>query len=127
MAMGERAPIALLHPAASARMAVGEAITNIAAAPINSLSDIALSANWMAAAGEIGEGAALYDAVEAIGKGLCPELGISIPVGKDSLSMKTSWLNDQERMTVSSPLSVVITAAAPVSDVRRVLTHHLNT
>lgn len=127
MAMGERAPIALLHPAASARMAVGEAITNIAAAPIESLSQIALSANWMSAASEIGEGAALYDAVEAIGKGLCPELGISIPVGKDSLSMKAAWDDKGERMTVSSPLSLVITAAAPVTDVRRVLTPELDT
>lgn len=127
LAMGERAPIALLHPAASARMAVGEAITNIAAAPIHHISDIALSANWMSAASELGEGAALYDAVEAIGKGLCPELGISIPVGKDSLSMKAAWKHDGKERKVSSPLSLVITAAAPVSDVRRVLTPQLNT
>ena len=127
MAMGERAPLALLHPAASARMAVGEAITNIAAAPITALSQIALSANWMSAASEMGEGAALYDAVQAIAKGLCPELGISIPVGKDSLSMKASWQEEGESRTVVSPLSLVITAAAPVTDVRRVLTPELNT
>jgi phosphoribosylformylglycinamidine synthase len=126
LAMGERTPIALLHPAASARMAVAEAITNIAAAPIENISDIALSANWMSAASEIGEGAALYDAVEAIGKGLCPELGISIPVGKDSLSMKAAWKENGKERKVSSPLSLIITAAAPVSDVRRVLTPQLD-
>lgn len=122
MAMGERPPVALLHPAASARIAVGEAITNISAAPIKHLSDIALSANWMAAASDIGQGAALYDAVEAIGKGFCAELGISIPVGKDSLSMKASWVEGGQEKTVMSPLSLVITAAAPVTDIRRVLT-----
>jgi phosphoribosylformylglycinamidine synthase len=122
MAMGERAPVAILHPAAAARLAVGEAITNIAAAPIKYLSDIALSANWMAAAKELGEGSALYDAVEAIGKGFCPELGISIPVGKDSLSMKAGWTAEGQTHEVTSPLSLVITAAAPVTDVRRVLT-----
>ncbi len=126
MAMGERAPIALLHPAASARMAVAEAITNIASAPIESLSQIALSANWMSAVKEIGEGAALYDAVQAIGEGLCPELGISIPVGKDSLSMQARWQAEDGERKVTSPLSLVITAAAPVSDVRRVLTPELN-
>lgn len=125
MAMGERAPIALLHPAASARMAVGEAITNIAAAPIADISHIALSANWMAAAGELGEGAALYDAVEAIGRELCVDLGISIPVGKDSMSMKVSWTAEGQQHDVVSPLSVVITAAAPVTDVRRILTPQL--
>ncbi len=127
MAMGERTPIALLHPAASARMAVAEAITNIAAASIEHISQIALSANWMSAAGEIGEGAALYDAVQAIAKELCPALGISIPVGKDSLSMKTKWQSPQGEQQVVSPLSLIITAAAPVSDVRRTLTPVLNT
>ena len=127
MAMGERAPIALLHPAASARMAVGEAITNIAAAPIADISQIALSANWMSAAKELGEGAALYDAVEAIGRELCIDLGISIPVGKDSMSMKVSWQAHGQQHDVVSPLSVVITAAAPVTDVRAVLTPELNT
>ncbi|PHQ81296.1 MAG: phosphoribosylformylglycinamidine synthase [Coxiella sp. (in: Bacteria)] len=127
MAIGERAPIALLHPAASARMAVAEAITNIAAAPIDSLSDLALSANWMSAASEMGEGAALYDAVQAIGKGLCPDLNISIPVGKDSMSMQATWTQDGDERKVTSPLSVIITAAAPVTDVRRVLTPELRT
>lgn len=127
MAMGERAPIALLHPAASARMAVGEAITNIVAAPIVDISHIALSANWMSAAGELGEGAALYDAVESIGRELCLDLGISIPVGKDSMSMKVSWRVDGEQHDVVSPLSLVITAAAPVTDVRAVLTPELKT
>lgn len=127
MAMGERPPVALVHPAASARLAVGEAITNIAAAPIQHLSDLALSANWMAAASEVGQGAALYDAVEAIGLGFCKELGISIPVGKDSLSMKTAWVEHGQEKEVMSPLSLVITAAAPVVDVRRVLTPQCKT
>ncbi len=91
MAIGERPPLALINPAASARMAVGEAITNIAAAPIARLSDVKLSANWMAAAGHPGEDAALFDAVRAVGLELCPALGICIPVGKDSMSMKTVW------------------------------------
>ena len=89
--MGERPPIALLDAAASARIAVGEAITNIAAASIGKLSDVRLSANWMAAAGHPGEDAALYDAVRAVGAELCPSLGVAIPVGKDSLSMRTKW------------------------------------
>ena len=89
--MGERAPIALLDAAASARMAVAEAITNIASAPIARLSDVKLSANWMAAAGHPGEDARLYDAVRAVGLELCPALGIAIPVGKDSMSMRTGW------------------------------------
>ncbi len=121
LAMGERAPIALIHHAASARMAVGEAITNIAAAEIDNISDIALSANWMAAADYPGEGAGLYDAVQAIGEELCPALGISIPVGKDSLSMRAS----SKDLHVTSPLSVVITAAAPVTDIRNTLTPEL--
>lgn len=113
MAMGERPPLALISPAASARMAVAESLLNIAAASLsNRLSKVRLSANWMAASSHPGEGAALYDAVEAIGMELCPELGISIPVGKDSMSMKTKW-EDKE---VTAPLSVVITAFAPVND-----------
>jgi len=95
MAMGERTPVALLDHAASARMAVGEAITNIAAARINKLSDLVLSANWMSPAGHPGEDAGLYDAVKAVGEELCPELGIAIPVGKDSMSVKNfalSWV-----------------------------------
>lgn len=122
MALGERPPVALLHPAASARLAVAEAITNLAAAKIAHLSDVALSANWMAAASTMGEGAALYDAVEAIAMEMCPALGISIPVGKDSLSMQTAWQTPEGKETVTSPLSLVITAAAPVTDVRKTLT-----
>ncbi len=127
MAMGERAPLALLDAAASARMAVGEAITNIAATPIARLSDVKLSANWMAAAGSPGEDARLYDAVRAVGMELCPALGIAIPVGKDSLSMRTSWqaANEAgavESQSVTAPLSLVVTAFAPVTDVRRALT-----
>jgi len=127
MAMGERAPIALLHHAASARMSVGEAITNIAAADIGDIRFISLSANWMAAANTIGEAAGLYDAVETIGLELCPALGISIPVGKDSLSMRTEWNKDGKRLSVTSPLSLIITAAAKVKDVRRTLTPQLQT
>ena len=115
MAMGERSPIALLHPAASGRMAIGEAITNIAAASIGRLSDLRLSANWMAAAGHPGEDAALYDTVKAVGEELCPALGIAIPVGKDSLSMKTVWEEGGETRSVVGPLSLIVSAFAPVS------------
>ena len=94
MAMGERTPIACIDAPASGRMAVGEAITNIAAAAIDDIGQIKLSANWMAAAGHPGEDAALYDTVQAVGMELCPALGIGIPVGKDSMSMKTSWQED---------------------------------
>jgi phosphoribosylformylglycinamidine synthase len=124
-AMGERAPLALVSPEASGRMAVGEALTNIAAAPIGVLSDIKLSANWMAAAGHPGEDAALYDTVRAVALELCPQLGISIPVGKDSLSMKTAWSENGSRKEVTAPLSLVISAFAPVSDVRGTLTPQL--
>ena len=126
MAMGERTPVALLHHAASARMAVGEAITNIAAARIKQLSDLKLSANWMSPAGHPGEDAGLFDAVKAVGMELCPELGIAIPVGKDSMSMKTVW-NDEEgnEKSVTAPLSLIITAFAPVVDVRETLTPEL--
>lgn len=113
MAMGERPAVALISPAASARMAVAESLTNIAAASVeNRLSKIRLSANWMAASSHPGEGANLYEAVEAIGMELCPDLGISIPVGKDSMSMKTKW----DGKEVTAPLSLVITAFAPVND-----------
>jgi phosphoribosylformylglycinamidine synthase len=122
MAMGERAPVALLDAAASARMAVAEALTNIASAPIAKLSDVKLSANWMAAAGHPGEDARLYDAVRAVGLELCPALGIAIPVGKDSMSMRTSWQAGDSSLSVTSPLSLIVTAFAPVTDVRRVLT-----
>lgn len=122
MAMGERTPIAALDAPASGRMAIAEAITNIAAAPIESLSDIKLSANWMAAAGFAGEDAALFDTVHAVGMELCPQLGIAIPVGKDSLSMKSVWQDGDHQKTMSAPLSLIITAFAPVTDVTKTLT-----
>ena len=148
MAVGERTPLALLDAAASARMAVGEAITNLAAAPVDALADIKLSANWMAAAGHNGEDAGLFDAVHAIGMELCPELGISIPVGKDSLSMQAQWSSvaaaargggmDADRQAhqgrfqprpdeietykTVSPVSLVVSAFARVADVRTQLT-----
>ena len=125
MAIGERAPLALLEPAASGRMAIAEAITNIAAAPIASLGEVRLSANWMAAVGHPGEDAALFDTVQAVGEELCPQLGIAIPVGKDSLSMKTVWEEGGETRAVTSPLSLVVTAFAPVSDTRHVMTPQL--
>ncbi|MDN4503171.1 phosphoribosylformylglycinamidine synthase [Alteromonadaceae bacterium BrNp21-10] len=123
MALGERTPVALLDYAASARMAVAESITNIAAADIGGLKRIKLSANWMAAAGHPGEDAGLYAAVKAVGEELCPALGITIPVGKDSMSMKTQW----DDKAVTSPLSLVITAFARVEDVRKTLTPQLRT
>ncbi|MDN7129883.1 phosphoribosylformylglycinamidine synthase [Pseudidiomarina sp. 1APR75-15] len=127
MAMGERTPLALLDYAASARIAVGEALTNIAAADIGDLKHIKLSANWMAAAGHPGEDAGLYEAVKAVGEELCPELGITIPVGKDSMSMKTQWQDDGETKAVTAPLSLVITAFGRVHDVRRTVTPQLRT
>lgn len=127
MAMGERTPIALLDHAASARMAVGEAITNIAAARINKLSDLVLSANWMSAAGHPGEDAGLYDAVKAVGEALCPELGIAIPVGKDSMSMKTVWNEGGTSHSVTAPLSLIISAFTPVIDISKTLTPELRT
>jgi phosphoribosylformylglycinamidine synthase len=125
MAIGERTPVALLDAAASARMAVGEAITNIASAPIDALPRVKLSANWMAAAGHPGEDARLYDAVRVVGMELCPALGIAIPVGKDSLSMRTQWQEDGQQRSVVAPLSLIVSAFAPVSDVRRALTPEL--
>jgi phosphoribosylformylglycinamidine synthase len=127
MAMGERTPLAVIDAAASGRMAVGEAITNIAAAPIAEISDIKLSANWMAACGQPGQDAALYDTVKAVGMELCPALGISIPVGKDSLSMRTTWQDGDEAKSVVSPVSLIVSAFAPVPDVRRSLTPQLRT
>lgn len=127
MAMGERTPLALIHAAASGRMAVGEAITNIAATAIDSIGDIKLSANWMAAAGHSGEDAKLYETVKAVGMELCPALGISIPVGKDSMSMKTVWQQEGEDRAMAAPLSLIISAFAPVSDVRKTLTPQLRT
>ena len=126
MAMGERTPVALLNHAASARMAVAEAITNIAAANITKLSDIVLSANWMAPAGHPGEDAGLYDAVKAVGMELCPALGIAIPVGKDSMSMKTVWQEHSQSHAVTAPLSLIISAFARVQDVRKTLTPELH-
>jgi phosphoribosylformylglycinamidine synthase len=126
-ALGERSPIALINPAASGRMAVGESITNLAAAAVNEIGDIRLSANWMAAAGHPGEDAALFDAVHAVGKELCPALGISIPVGKDSMSMRTTWQDNGENKAVVSPLSLIITAFAPSPDASRTLTPQLRT
>ncbi|MFZ1827172.1 MAG: phosphoribosylformylglycinamidine synthase [Candidatus Competibacteraceae bacterium] len=125
MAMGERTPLALLDAPASGRMAVGEALTNLAAACIEKLGDVKLSANWMAAAGHPGEDARLFDTVKAVGMALCPALGIAIPVGKDSLSMKTVWEEGGERKSVIAPLSLIISAFAPVQDVRRTLTPQL--
>nr|WP_024965404.1 phosphoribosylformylglycinamidine synthase [Pantoea sp. IMH] len=125
MSLGERAPVALLDFAASGRLAVGEALTNIAATQIGSLKRIKLSANWMAAAGHPGEDAGLYEAVKAVGEELCPALGITIPVGKDSMSMKTRWQQGAEQREMTSPLSLVITAFARVEDVRRTVTPEL--
>ena len=127
MAMGERTPIALVHGPASGRMAVGEAITNIAASRIDGLGRICLSANWMAAAGHPGEDAVLFDTVKAVGEELCPALGIAIPVGKDSLSMKSVWKDAGVERTAAAPLSLIVSAFAPVVDVRRTLTPRLRT
>ncbi len=122
LALGERTPAALLDAPASARLAVAEALTNILAADVGQLSDVRLSANWMAACGEDGEDAALYAAVRAIGEEFCPALGIAIPVGKDSLSMRTSWSAEGRERTVLAPVSLIVSAFAPVRDVRRTLT-----
>ncbi|OTG94969.1 phosphoribosylformylglycinamidine synthase [Acinetobacter sp. ANC 3832] len=125
MAMGERPPVALLNPAASARLAVAESISNIMCANIEQISDIKLSANWMAAAGQQGEDQALFEGVKAIGMEMCPALGIAIPVGKDSLSMRTTWNDEGVEKSVTSPMTGVITAFAPVLDVRKTLTPEL--
>ncbi len=127
MAMGERTPVALINHAASARLAVGEALTNLAAADIGDMKRINLSANWMSAAGHPGEDAGLYEAVKAVGEELCPALDITIPVGKDSMSMKTTWQDNNEEKAVTSPLSLVITAFGAVQDIRKTLTPELNT
>lgn len=118
MAMGERTPLAAINPAAAARMAVAESLTNLVAADIESIDRVVLSANWMAAAGEEGEEQALYDSVVAVGEEFCPALGIAIPVGKDSLSMRTRWQTDTEERSVTSPVSLIVSAFAPVRDVR---------
>jgi phosphoribosylformylglycinamidine synthase len=125
MAMGERTPLATINAPASGRMAVAEAITNMLAAPIE-LSKVKMSANWMAACGEPGEDAALYATVKAVGMELCPQLNISIPVGKDSLSMRTQWSENGQTKKVTSPVSLVITGFAAVDDVRSTLTPQLN-
>jgi phosphoribosylformylglycinamidine synthase len=125
MAMGERSPVALLDAPASGRLAVGEAITNIVAADIAALDQVRLSANWMAACGEPGEDAALFAAVKAVGEELCPALGITIPVGKDSLSMKSAWMSDERSYSVIAPVSLIVSAFAPVRDIRRTLTPQL--
>jgi phosphoribosylformylglycinamidine synthase len=127
MAMGERPLLALLDAPASGRMAVGEALTNIAAARIGQLGDVRLSANWMAAAGHGDEDARLYDTVRAVGEVLCPQLGLAIPVGKDSLSMRSVWRQDGEPRTQTAPLTLIVSAFAPVADVRAALTPQLRT
>ncbi|WP_288632769.1 phosphoribosylformylglycinamidine synthase [Pseudomonas sp. UBA5666] len=125
MAMGERTPLALLDAPASGRMAIGEVLTNMAGARIDKLSDIKLSANWMSAAGHPGEDARLYDTVKAVGMELCPELGLTIPVGKDSMSMKTKWSEDGVDKSVTSPMSLIVSGFAPVTDIRGTLTPQL--
>ena len=125
MSMGERTPLAALNAPASGRMAIAEAITNLLAAPIE-LNRVKLSANWMAACGEEGEDAALYDTVHAVGMELCPALGISIPVGKDSLSMRTQWQQDGKEHKVTSPVSLIVSAFASLADVRQTFTPQLN-
>ena len=127
MAMGERTPLAVIDAPASGRMAVGEALTNIAAAPIADINDIKLSANWMAACGQPGQDAALFDTVKAVGMELCPALGISIPVGKDSLSMRTTWKEGDESKSVTAPVSLIVSSFAPAYDIRKCLTPQLRT
>jgi len=124
MCMGERTPLAALDAPASGRMAVGEALTNLLAAPI-ALPRVKLSCNWMAACGEPGEDAALYDTVKAVGLELCPALGIGVPVGKDSLSMRTRWTEDGQAKQVAAPVSLIVTAFATLDDVRGTLTPQL--
>jgi phosphoribosylformylglycinamidine synthase len=126
MAIGERAPAALLDAAAAARLAVGEALTNIAAAPVGALGNVKLSANWMCAAGFPGEDANLLRAVEAVALELCPALGIAIPVGKDSLSMRTLWQEGGVEKSVAAPVSLIVSAFAPVRDVWAALTPQLS-
>src|SRR5450830_915732 len=126
-AIGEKAPLALINAPASGRMAIGESITNIAACLIDDISDLKLSANWMAPAGHAGEDAALFATVKAVGMELCPQLGVSIPVGKDSMSMKTVWNDNGENKAVTSPISLVVTAFSATSDARKTLTPQLQT
>ena len=126
-AIGEKAPLALIDAPASGRMAIGEALTNMAACLVDDISELKLSANWMAPAGHAGEDAALYATVKAVGMALCPELGISIPVGKDSMSMKTVWQENGLDKSVTSPISLVVTAFAATPDARKTLTPQLQT
>ncbi len=126
MSMGERSPVALLSPAASTRLSVAEALTNLFASDVRSLKQIKLSANWMAAAGHSGEDAALYEGVQAVGMEFCPALDLTIPVGKDSLSMKTLWKDGDAAKAVVSPLSLIVTAFAPVQDIRQTWTPELD-
>jgi len=125
MAMGERTPLAVIDAPASGRMAIAESLTNLAAARIESLNKVKISANWMAACGSEGEDVALFDTVKTVGMEVCPDLGIAIPVGKDSLSMKTVWNENGTDKTMTSPLSLIITAFAPVLDVSKTLTPQL--
>ena len=126
MAMGERTAMALVSAPASGRMAIGEALTNIVSANVDRIGNVKLSANWMCACGEEGEDAALFDTVQAVGMELCPKLGISIPVGKDSLSMRTLWqTSDGKKQRMIAPLSLVISAFSPVADVRKTVTPDL--
>ena len=127
MAIGERTPLAVIDAPASGRMAVGEALTNLAAACVRSLADVKLSANWMAACGSADEDARVFDTVQAVALDLCPALGIAIPVGKDSLSMKTVWREGDQDVVMTAPVSLIATAFAPVADVRRILTPQLRT
>ncbi|MEP1596346.1 MAG: AIR synthase-related protein, partial [Halieaceae bacterium] len=122
MAMGERTPLALVSGPASGRMAIAETLTNICAAPIANISDVRLSANWMCAAGYGVEDEILYDTVKAVGMELCPALGITIPVGKDSMSMRTTWQDDEASKAVTAPVSLIVSGFAPVTDVRRAVT-----
>ncbi|MCK9509670.1 MAG: phosphoribosylformylglycinamidine synthase [Pigmentiphaga sp.] len=126
MAMGERTPLAVIDAVASGRMAVAEAITNLMAAPVAALEDVKLSANWMAACGEPGQDAALYDTVQAVST-FCQALGVAIPVGKDSMSMRTSWQEAGDERRVIAPVSLIVSAFAPVADVRQALTPQLRT
>lgn len=125
MAMGERTPVAIYAGPASARLAVAESITNLAASDVASLSDVRLSANWMAAAGHDNDDYALFEMVQAVGMDLCPALGIAIPVGKDSLSMRTTWQQNGEESSVTAPVSLIVSSFAPVVDTRRTLTPEL--
>lgn len=122
MSMGERTPLAVHDAPASGRMAIAEAITNIAAAKISKLSDIKLSANWMAASGHEAEDYNLFQTVKAVGEEFCPALNLTIPVGKDSLSMRTVWKEDEKNKSVTSPVSLIISAFSPVSDIQKTLT-----